>query len=912
MKKFSDFIVEKRYIIFSVMIAFCIFCGFLMTRINVNYDMTKYLPKDSSMKQGTDIMEEEFGNTDSSALRLMFNNLSEDEKPEIYEYLKSLPNVDSVSWTPNSEDYNKDSYTLYEINIPYDNYSEESSELFNTVNDHFENYEIYTSGTVSTANTPDLPLWILLLAIAILTAILFAMSNSWFEPILFLGTIVVAIIINMGTNAFFPSISDSSFSMAAILQIVLSMDYSIILLNRYNQEKKKSSDNKTAMKSAIVNVFTSVTASSVTTIVGLLALIFMSFTLGADLGITLAKSVAISLGCIFTVMPTLVLLSDKILNKTKKKALHIPMGGYAKVLSKGRFAYLIAFVFIFIMAFVIRGNTKIVYALEQNNKVDQVFSESTSLVVLYEKSDSENTLKLSKQLEEDDKVTSVITYANTLGGFYTSDELVNVMTSEEFSSDKSPTINADLIKLVYYDYFKGNEKNTIPINATFTFIKNMMNDESDSSMFSNTSSGDSINPEELSSQLDMMIRLTDTNIVNAPMSSSELAQVLNMDSQTIAQFMALSNSQSMSLKDFTNFLVNNVLTNAQYSSVIDADTQSNIKMMQKIVSMAGAELNEDEFAQFTSSLQFPMSPDDISLIYLYYNALNNFDSSWTMTLPEFLNYTTDHITNDSRFANYIDDETRQNLNDSRDKLSDSASQLESDSYGRIIISSSYPEDSDETRIFIEKVEKLCNENLSGKHYLIGSSVMSYEMSQTFDNEMNKITIITAISIFVVVAISFRSLLIPIILVSIVQCSVYLTMSIIGYSGGSMYYIALLIVQSILMGATVDYAILYTSYYRENRKSLNVKDSLKESYNGALHSIMTSSMIMILVTGILGFLFSNPSIGQICMTIAQGALCSTILIIFILPGILASVDRIIIRKKKNKDNSISNEKESSSN
>ena len=175
--------------------------------------------------------------------------------------------------------------------------------------------------------------------------------------------------------------------------------------------------------------------------------------------------------------------------------------------------------------------------------------------------------------------------------------------------------------------------------------------------------------------------------------------------------------------------------------------------------------------------------------------------------------------------------------------------------------------------------------------------MAYEMSQTFESELNFITILTMIAIFVVVAITFKSAIIPLILVLIIQCAVYMIMGILSFTGEKVYFISLLIVQSILMGATIDYAILYTSYYIEHRKTMNIKDSIINSYNKSIHTILTSASILIIVTLIVGY-FASAIAARICKTISQGTTCSAILILVLLPAILASCDRIIIKKKKN--------------
>ena len=117
-----------------------------------------------------------------------------------------------------------------------------------------------------------------------------------------------------------------------------------------------------------------------------------------------------------------------------------------------------------------------------------------------------------------------------------------------------------------------------------------------------------------------------------------------------------------------------------------------------------------------------------------------------------------------------------------------------------------------------------------------------------------------------------------------------------HHGYSIYYLALLIVECVLMGATIDYGILFTGYYRENRKHLDSRGALEAAYNGSIHSIMTSGLILILVTGVFGYLYSDPTVAEICRTISMGAL-SAVLVILLLPGILSALDRLIVRRKQ---------------
>ena len=319
LKKVVDFLTKKRLLIFIITIILAIGSGIAMLFVNINKDMTKYLPEDSQMKQGMDIMENEFETTTTNeTFKIMFEDLESNDKQTIFEELSNYEGVENVLYDENSADYNKENYTLYVIETKYQSISKTQELLDSIVKDYKHDYKLYSYYNNSEDNLLD---FLIPIAVVIVIIILFIMSTSLIEVLLILANIGIAIVLNLGTNIIFSSISDMTFSIAAVLQLVLSIDYSIILVNRYKQERINTDSPIEAMKKALYNAFKSITSSSLTTFVGLLALIFMSFTIGKDMGLVLAKGVLFSLICIFTLLPTLIIWSDKLLKITDKKYL---------------------------------------------------------------------------------------------------------------------------------------------------------------------------------------------------------------------------------------------------------------------------------------------------------------------------------------------------------------------------------------------------------------------------------------------------------------------------------------------------------------------------------------------------------------------------------------------------------------
>ena len=390
MKKISNFIVEKRNFIIPIFIILAIICVFTSQKVKINKEITEYLPSDSETRIGLDKMDEEFSDVNTtSSFSIMFKGLTDDEKQTILKELEETENVDSVNHD-DSEDYNKDDYTLYTVNVDAKSDSEVAKNIYEGIEEKYKDYDMKTDGDIADENEVVLPTWILVVAVSGVIIILLFMCESYVEPFLFLFSILIAILLNNGTNIIFDSVSNITSSISAILQLALSMDYSIMLMNRFRQEKENEPDIKKAMKNALSNSIQSISSSSITTIVGLVCLVFMSFTIGKDLGLVLAKGVLFSLLSIFCVLPGLILKFDKIISKTKKKSPNIKLDWLGKFSNKARYPLTIGFVAVFIASFFLKGNLDIAYTSSDNDEVGKVFGKNNQIAVIYNTDDEEN------------------------------------------------------------------------------------------------------------------------------------------------------------------------------------------------------------------------------------------------------------------------------------------------------------------------------------------------------------------------------------------------------------------------------------------------------------------------------------------------------------------------------------------
>ena len=322
MKKLANVLVKYRLLFFIVSVALAFFCALLIPKVTINKDQSKYLAKDSNMNQGLEIMKEEFPVIElKDSFQIMFEGLTPTERQAIHQELIEFEGVESVDYDVDSIDHNSKTFAMYIVNTEYVGDNDKVSAIIKQMHNRYEDthtvYSYYSGAQLDVLDR------LIPMAIIVGVIVLLLMCKSFFEPILLLVSIGIAIMINMGSNVIFESVSDMTFSIAAIFQLVLSIDYSIMLLHRYQQEYALlGRQNKPkAMRNAIVNAFGSVSSSSLTTIIGLLVLLLMSFTIGKDIGLVISKGVFFSLVCVFTVMPTLILWFDGLVEKLDKENL---------------------------------------------------------------------------------------------------------------------------------------------------------------------------------------------------------------------------------------------------------------------------------------------------------------------------------------------------------------------------------------------------------------------------------------------------------------------------------------------------------------------------------------------------------------------------------------------------------------
>jgi predicted RND superfamily exporter protein len=664
-----------RIIIIFILLSALAVVGMQFT--SVNYNLMDYLPNDAKSTISLEIMEEEF-NQDIPNVNLMIYDVSITKALEYKNKLKEIDGIDEIKWLDDEvnltvpietleketlENWYKDNNALFSITIEKEN----QTKIIENIRDSIDE-EVAMSGSsvntsaAKTSTNVELKKSMVLIIIIVLS-ILFLTTSSWIEPILFLLTIGSAILLNNGTNFFLGEISFVTKASSSILQLAVSMDYSIFLLHRFSEYRKDGLDVKKSMIKSLNKTITSISASGMTTIIGFLALILMRFRIGSDMGIVLAKSIVFSLICVLTLLPALTIVFYKLIEKTKHSTNYLnKITSVGRHITKFKFILIIILVVISFVSILAQSNNNFLYGsskifteedtrvVKERIEIENIFGSKNQLVLMVPEGDFSKEKNLSEDLHNIDEITSIISYIDSVDG-----EI----------------------------------------------------------------------PEEF------------------------------------------------------------------------------------------------------------LSSNDIS-------------------------------------------------------------QLISEKYSRFIITLDTEVEGKKTFEILENIEDITSKYYLDEYYLTGESISAYDLKNIVISDNVRVNLVAIAAIGIILLIIFKSVTLPLILLFIIEASIWINLAIPYFKGESVYYIAYLIINSVQLGATVDYAILFASRYLENRKSNEKNKAVIKTIKDTIISILTSASILTFSGVLLGTFSSNGVISQLGFLVGRGATISTILVLFFLPCLFVLMDKIIIK------------------
>ncbi|MGI6605600.1 MAG: efflux RND transporter permease subunit [Peptococcia bacterium] len=438
-----NFIVYRGKLIEKIFAVLFLISAICFPFVQINYDLSKYLPAEMPSKQGIDLMEKEFGYPGTA--RVMIDDVSLYEAKIYKDRIANIDGVDMVMWADSVidlyqselfinyediEDYYKDGTAIMDVTF-VENDSAQSTrnalqEIENLLGEkgHFGGQAVQNKFLNEVI--PQEMRYILVLGIAIILGILLLATNSWFEPFLFLFVIMVSVVINMGSNLIFGNISSITLSVAAVLQLAIAMDYTIILLDNFTRERKTGNTVEEALAVSIRKSLTPIFSAGSAAIVGFLALILMRYTIGKDIGLVLAKGIAISLITVIVLTPALILRWYKLIEKTEHRPLVPSFQKMVRVIYRWRLVIFTVLLLIAVPAYFAKDMTDFTFGndamglskgttiYEDDQAMNAKFGRHNLLLAIVPNSSLVTERQLSRELEELTYVKSVTSLANKL------------------------------------------------------------------------------------------------------------------------------------------------------------------------------------------------------------------------------------------------------------------------------------------------------------------------------------------------------------------------------------------------------------------------------------------------------------------------------------------------------------------
>ena len=730
MMSLASFIVDKRNLIFLVVIIGFIFSAFSTGWIEVENNLQEFLPDDSESRQGLDVMADQFITYGTAQVAVA--NISLEQATELYEELCDLEGVQSITFDE-SEHYNNVT-ALYTVTFDHSEKVEACLTALEDMKAYLDGYDFYVSTSLgnSIAEIIDSEVSVIMVLVAVIVvAVLLFTCESYGEVPVLLLTFVTAMILNQGTNFLLGKISFVSNSVTSILQLALSLDYAVILSNRFREEREHL-DIREAVIVALSKGIPEIGASSLTTIGGLMAMMFMQFKIGPDMAICLIKAVLFALLAVFLVMPGLLMLFGPLIDKTRHRSFvpHIPF--------VGKFAWATRFVIppIFIVVMLLG------------------FHFSNDCPYVYGYGDIE-TPKLNYIQEADNIIADNFGATNFVALVYPKDD---------YAIEKKMLAELDEYEEVDYS-------------------------------------------------------------------------------------MGLSNVEAMD-----GYMLADKLTPRQFAELAGLDYE----IAQMVYAAYGTK--NEEYGEVVSNI-----------------------STYGVPLIDMMLFVCEQL--DEGFVS-LEAEQMDMLQSAQTQMQAAKNQLQGEDYNRVLIYLNLPEGGEETYAFLDTIRSIAKKYYpDGNVYVVGDSSVEQDFKLSFATDNLVITIVSILIVLVVLLFTFKSAAMPLLLILVIQGSIWINFSIPTFTEEPLFFMSYLVVSSIQMGANIDYAIVIASRYQEIKNGMDHRTAIIETMNFAFHTILTSGSILSIAGTLIGGMTSEAAIVGIGQSLGRGTIISIILVMFVLPQIL---------------------------
>ena len=731
MVKLATLIVDKRNLAFLVTVILLIFSAFSRNWVEVENDLTSFLPDTAETKLALNVMEEQF--TTYGTAQVMVGNITYEEAEDLEERLSQIKGVQSVDFEQSAEHYANAS-ALFSVTFDYDEDDEACLESLEALKGELSEYDLYISTDLGNTlqDTIDAEVRVIMVYVAIIVVIVLTLTSQTFGevPVLLL-TFVTAMILNQGSNFLLGKISFVSNSVTSILQLALSLDYAVILCNRFKEERKTMAVREAAI-TALSKAIPEIGASSLTTIGGLAAMLFMQFKIGPDMGICLIKAILYALLSVFVVMPGLLVLFGPLIEKTHHRNFIPKISFIGEIDYRTRFVVPVIFLAAAALGFYFSGKCPYAYGYS-----------SLTTPKLNESQIAENRIKEN---------------------FGSENMLALIVPAGDY--EKEAALLAELEKNEEIDYTMG------------------------------------------------------------------LVNVEAMDGYMLAD----------------------KLTPRQFAELSGLDYETAV-----IVYGAYAAGQED------------------------YGKLAGNISTYKVPLIDMFLFVCDQV--DAGVVT-LDAEQTEMLSDAETQMRAAKAQLCGTEYDRMLLYLTLPVSGEETYRFTDTIRDLAQSYYpDGTVYVAGDSTNEYDFEKSFARDNMVVSIVSILIVLVVLLFTFKSVGMPILLILVIQGSIWINFAFPYITGNSLFFMSYLVVSSIQMGANIDYAIVIASRYQEIKHTMDRRQAIIETLNFAFPTVLTSGSILSIAGILIGQMTSEAAIAGIGQSLGRGTILSMFLVLFVLPQIL---------------------------
>ena len=740
MTKVARFIVDKRKAFYLVFLAAFLFCAASMNKVQINNDITSYLPAQTETRRGLTIMDEEFVTLGSA--NVMVSNVTYQTALDLSHKLEDIDGVSGVTFD-DTEDHYKNSSALFTISFDGEETDPATVEAMNEVLSALDGYDVYASTQIGRDESASLQkemTVILAIAAVVIVVVLLFTSKSYMEVPVYLIVFVAAAVLNMGTNFIFGTISFITNSIAVVLQLALAIDYAIIFCHRYMEERDNGLDPREADIAALSKAIVEISSSSLTTISGLVALMLMQLRIGFDMGIVLSKGIICSMLCVFLLMPGLLMLFSKPIDRTRHRNLVPKINFWGKAIVRLR--YVLPPIF---LAVVVAGAVL-------SSQCDYVFDTN----------DTDFDNKPAWRIA-DEKVTDTFGKKNTIAV---------LVPRGDYNKEKH------ILERV----------SQLPQVTQATGLANI--EVEDGRMLT-----DEMNPRQFSELAGVDIELADL-----------LYQAYGLSVEEYGAIFQDPEDYSVPLIDVFEFLLD--------------------QKDKGVVNLTGEQADK--------------------------------------------------------------------VDDLQEQLDVGLEQLRGEHWSRLVFIADVPTEGDETYALLDQIRAIAQEYYGDQVILVGNSTNAFDLASSFSGDNMKISILTALFVMVILLFTFKSAGLPILLVLTIQGSIWINFSVPVITHTNLFFLSYLVVSSIQMGATIDYAIVITNRYMELKLEMERKQAAVEALSQSFPTILTSGTIMAVAGFLIGGISTDATIGSVGQTLGRGTVTSIILVMTVLPQLLMLGDALIER------------------